>query len=133
MPRVTFVALAAVMTACHPTDPDIAYRPDHTPYSRSAYQRGRGDAQADLQAGRLVIEDFGFPREGQQEFEDILQQRYGIELRRVASDLVNYTLYGHAYGYNDVSTPEIQRRFGADVIQKAEAEAREHYRAQHHQ
>jgi hypothetical protein len=86
-----------------------------------------------LRAGRLVLEDYGFPREGQQEFRDILRERYQIELRRVASDVVDNTAYSHALGYNDISRPEIQRRFGPDLFQKAEAEAAEHHRAQHHQ
>jgi hypothetical protein len=132
--RAILLALgSAIIGGCQPKHPDIAYTSERVPYSRSAYERGRADAEADLRAGRLVLEDYGFPREGQQEFADILRQRYGVELHRVASDIVDYTAYGHAFGYNDVSRPEIERRFGAGVIQKAEAEAAEHYRAQHPQ
>jgi hypothetical protein len=65
---------------------------------------------------------------GQQEFAEILRQRYSVEVRRVTSDIIDYAAYGHAFGYNDVSRPEIERRFGAGVIQKVEAEAAEHYR-----
>ena len=129
--RAFLLALAsAVFSGCEPKDPDIAYTNEHIPYSRSAYERGRADAEADLRSGRLVLEDYGFPRKGQQEFADILRQRYSIELRRVASDIIDETAYGHSFGYNEVSRAEIQRRFGTDVIQKAEAEAAEHHRAQ---
>jgi hypothetical protein len=131
--RVLLLALGSAIIGCQATDPDIAYTSEHMPYSRSAYQRGRADAEAELQAGRLVLEDYGFPREGQQQFAEILRHRYQIELRRVASDIIDYTADGHAFGYNAVSRPEIERRFGAGVIQKAEAEAAEHYRARHHQ
>ena len=132
--RAVLLALAgAIVSSCQPKDPDIAYTSERLPYSRSAYERGRADARADIRAGRLVLEDYGFPRKGQREFADILRQRYGVELRRVASDIIDYTAYGHAFGYNDVSRPEIERRFGVGVIQKAETEAAGHYRAQHPQ
>ena len=121
---------AAILVGCGAKDPDIAYTSDHMAYSRSAYETGRSDAQADLQAGRLVVEDYGFPRKGQQEYADILQERYHVELRRVASDIVDSKAYGHAFGYNAVSKPEIQRRYGADALEKAQAEAAEHYEAQ---
>ena len=109
------------------SDPDIAERPDHTPYSKSAYAAGRAEAERDLETGRLVVEDFGFPRKGQEEYVAILKQRYGIEVRRVAGDIVEFKPYGHAFGYNDMSEPEIKRRFGDDVLEKAAAEAAQHY------
>lgn len=124
-----FVALSgAILAGCHaPEDRDIAYASDHTPYSESAYQAGRVEAETDLHAGRFVIEDYGFPRKGQAEYAEILKRRCDIELRRVASDIVDLKAYGHAFGYNDVSKPEIKRRFGDDVLEKAQEEAAKHY------
>lgn len=132
--RIVFAALgSAILVGCEAKDPDITHTSEHVPYSRLAYQSGRAEAETDLEDGRLIIEDYGFPRKGQQEFAEILRQRYHIELRRVASDFLDPRAYGHAFGYNDVSKPEIKRRFGDDVLQKAEAEAAEHYDAQQHQ
>jgi len=131
-PRLHCLSLAlcgTLFAGCSHKDPDIAQRPDHTPYSKSAYTAGRADAERDLQAGRLVVEDFGFPRKGQEEYAGILQRRYHIEVRHVAGDIVDLKAYGHAYGYNDVSKPEIKRRFNDDVLEKAETEAAQHYDA----
>jgi len=131
---------SAIMASCHAKDPDIlemqnnpdiAWNQEHMPYSRSAYERGRREAQADIRSGRLILENMGFPRKGEQEFAQILRQRYGVELKRVASDVLEPTDTGHVFGYNDISRPEIERRFGSGVIEKAEAEAAKHYDEQH--
>jgi hypothetical protein len=120
--------LAAMLAGSHAqVDSDIAYRSDQFPYSKSAYQTGQVDAEADLHADRLVIEDFGFPRKGQAEYAEILQRRYRVELRRVASDIVDLKAYGHAFGYNDVSKQEIKRRFGDNILEKAQEEAAKRY------
>jgi hypothetical protein len=132
--RIVLVAIAsAVLAGCEARDPDIIETREHIRYSRSAYERGRRDGEADIHAGRLVFEDYGFPRKGQEEFADILRERYGVELRRVDDDIVDDTTVGHARGYNEVSDAEIERRFGASVIQNAAGEAAEHYDAQHPQ
>jgi len=125
--RALCVIGCALLAGCGAKDADIAYTREHMPYSRSAYEDGRAQAEADIRAGRLVLEDYGFPRKGQQEYADILRDRYHVELRRVASDIVDPKTYGHAFGYNAVSEPEIKRRFGSNVLEKAEAEATEHY------
>ena len=123
------VFAAIILSACESENPDTAYNSDGMPYSRSAYDRGRLDAQADLQANRLILEDYGFSREGKQEFVEILKQRYGIELHRLDAENIDMKSFGHAFGYNEVAKAEIQRRFGADVIEKAQTEAKEQYRA----
>jgi hypothetical protein len=126
--RILFAALSAILAGCHARDnSDFAYTSSHIPYSKSAYQAGRLDAEADLRAGRLVLEDYGFPRKGQAEYAQILQQRHHIELRRVASDILDPMTYGHAFGYNVVSRAEIKRRFGDNVLKNAEADAAKHY------
>jgi hypothetical protein len=128
--RVILIVFATtLLAACEAEDPDTAYNSDGMPYSRSAYDRGRLDAQADLQVNRLILEDYGFSREGKEEFVEILKQRYGIELRRLDAENIDMKSSGHAFGYNEVAKAEIQRRFGADVIEKAQAEAKEQYRA----
>ena len=115
------VLISVILAACE--ESDITYTPEKIPYSRSAFDAGRVEAQADLQAGRLVILDYGTPRKGQHEFEALFRERYEVEVRRVANDAVNPTINGRALGYNDVSKPEIKRRFGNDVLEGLEIEA----------
>ncbi len=65
---------------------------------------------------------------GECEYGDILRQRYQIEFRRVAGDTnISAKVIGHAKGYNEVSEPEIKRRFGGDILKAAEEEAAKHY------
>ena len=96
---------------------------DGKPYSQRAYHAGRADAEKDVREGRLIVEDYGFPRKGQAKYAAILQQRYNVELRRVAGDIVDVKAIGHAKGYNEVSEAAIKSRFGENILSAAEAEA----------
>src|SRR3954463_10612182 len=99
--RFLLMAIVSAVIACEAVQPDIVHTSGRFPYSRSAYQRGRTDAKADLRAGRLIliVENHGFPRPNQ-ELESILRRRYNIEVRRVPSWTVDSTVFGHAYGYD---------------------------------
>ena len=85
----------------------------------SAYRTGRAEAQKDVAAGNLAIEEFGF---GAGSGGQILRERYQIELRPIAQCLVDQRILGHAAGYNSVSEPEIHRRFGRERITAARDE-----------
>jgi hypothetical protein len=64
MSRVVLVAIGSVvLSGCEARDPDIIETREHIRYSRSAYERGRRDAEAGIHAGRLVLEDYGAFRE----------------------------------------------------------------------
>jgi len=96
---------------------------DMTPWSMwqyfSAYRAGRVEAEKDVAAGILAIEEFGFSAgTGGQ----ILRERYQIEVRAIAGCGVDDGILGHAAGYNSVSEPEIYRRFGRDHIATARNE-----------
>lgn len=84
----------------------------------SAYRVGRAEAQKDVAAGILAIEEYGF---GAGTAAKILRERYNIEVRAVAGCVVNEKILGHAAGYNKVSEAEIDRRVGLNRV----AEARE--------
>ena len=88
-----------------------------------AYQAGRADAEQDVCVGRLAIEVFGLPSFWESDYANILEQRYHIQIKRVAGCCVNDQIIDHARGYNEVMEAEIQRRFGAGVLEKVEAEA----------
>jgi hypothetical protein len=83
---------------------------------------GQAEAKLDLASGRLAIETYGMPMpEG---YYKILRERYHIEVKRIAGDTdVTEKVMGHAKGYNEVSEPEIKRRFGDNVLQSVEDEA----------
>jgi hypothetical protein len=103
-----------------------------SPYSILEYLKadriGRAEAEKNLRSGHLAIEIYGYPMKGEREYGDILRQRYQIEFRRVAGDTnISAKVIGHAKGYNEVSEPEIKRRFGGDILKAAEEEAAKHY------
>jgi hypothetical protein len=102
-------------------------------YPQADYQRGRTDAQNDISRGVLVYEYAGLPAPTDEEETRILKERYHIELRRVAGDEVRIDAISHMVGYNEISLPEIQRRFGKDILQKVDEEAKANYAKQHKQ
>jgi len=53
----------------------------------------------------------------------ILIERHGVEAKIVGSCMVNDEMLDHRAGYNVVMETEIKRRFGARVIEKAQAQA----------
>ena len=61
------------------------------------------------------------------------RERYHIELRRVAGDEVRIEAISHMIGYNEIALPEIERRFGKDILQKVADEAKANYEKQHKQ
>jgi hypothetical protein len=89
----------------------------------SAYRAGRTDAQKDVAAGILAIEEFGFGAGGGPHTQRILRERFQIEIRATAGCIVDEKILGHAAGYNSVSEPEIDRRFGRNRVEAAREEA----------
>jgi hypothetical protein len=90
-------------------------------YYCRAYFSGRSEAKKDIAAGVFVIEAAGFGAGRDQ----ILWERYHVDVRAIAGCVVNNTILGHLAGYNSVSEPEIYRRFGRDKIEAAEEESRQ--------
>lgn len=92
-------------------------------YSRSAYKEGRKQAQRDIQRGALALEGLGLRVSGANEYDAILEQRYGIKSIYVAGCVVNRNEVGHARGYNSLMRLEIKTRFGEDIFKNAAEEA----------
>jgi hypothetical protein len=90
----------------------------------AGYRAGRTEAERDLRLGRLVHEEIGMPMPP--EYYEIVHRRYQIELHSYG-DLVSEKIIGHAKGYNDITDPEIKRRFGSDVLGAARDEAFKHW------
>lgn len=87
-----------------------------------AYRAGEAQARKDIATGILVIEESGFGAGGGPEVQRILRERYHIEVKAVAGCIVDEGIVGHEAGYNGVSEPEIDRRFGRDRVEEARAE-----------
>ncbi len=82
-----------------------------------AHHLGRADAEADLRAGRLALENYGFPPPTA--YREALQTR-GIGLRHTAGCTeVTAEVIGHLEGYNEVAELEIERRFGKSFLPTA--------------
>ena len=92
----------------------------------TARQQGRTAAERDISNGVLAVEEYGMPKP--QQFREMLQQRYHIDLRQIAGDTdVTAKVMGHAKGYNEIAAAEIARRFGAQTLQQTEDEAWKEY------
>ena len=89
----------------------------------SAYLAGRTQARKDVAAGILAIADAGLVPGHERWDARILRERYQIEIRPLGDWPVDERSLGHQTGYNSVSMPEIDRRFGWDGIQAAREEA----------
>jgi hypothetical protein len=87
----------------------------------NAYRAGRVEAQKDVAAGILAIEEYGFLA-GFGRDAELLCERYQIEVRPIAQCLVDESIFGHAAGYNKVSAREIDRRFGRSAIEATREE-----------
>jgi hypothetical protein len=100
-------------------------------YSQADYERGRADAQNDISHGILVYEFAGLPAPSDDEEIRLLRERYHIELRRVAGDEIRIDAISHMIGYNEISLPEIERRFGKGILEKVDQEAKANYEKNH--
>jgi hypothetical protein len=78
-----------------------------------------------------VIETFGLPPPSDDDYARLLDERYHIQIKRVAGCVPDDKIVGHAKGYNEVSKAEIQRRFGSDVLEKTQAEVQKAWKENH--
>src|SRR5205823_3452542 len=90
-------------------------------YNR-AYRAGRADAQRDIRRNYFAVEIFGRQPVFEEEYANLAQKRYGIHVKGVAGCIVDENILGHAKGYNEISEPAIDRRFGKGVLLKTEDE-----------
>jgi hypothetical protein len=96
-------------------------------YLQADYEQGRADAQKDISHGVLAYEFAGLPAPTDDELIRLMKERYNIEMRRVAGDEILIDRISHMIGYNEIALPEIQRRFGKDILQKVADEATANY------
>ena len=97
-------------------------------WSLSASVRGRWKAQSDLRSGHLTLLTYGLRPPDRPPIAGLLPERYGVELRTVAGDIVSEDLTSYVRAYNEVMQTAINGRFGRDVYKEC---ADEIYRRTH--
>ena len=90
----------------------------------SAYRLGGADARRTLVEGHLELETYGLQPGWNDRYEMLLLNRYGVKTRGVAGCISDHQTREHARGYNEVMSAEVERRFGPDVWERTEREAR---------
>lgn len=98
---------------------------DESAEFKAAYRAGRADAQRDIARNYLAVEESGRGAAWTEDYVNLALRQFGIHVKRVAGCLVDDTILGHAQGYNEISMPEIKRRFGRDVLVEAQIAASE--------
>jgi hypothetical protein len=93
----------------------------------SPYESGRHDAERDIAHGVLALETFGSPQDSYWDYEKLLKDKYGVSVRWVATNTVPIQVLEHWKGYNEVASAEIERKFGTNVFQEAQSEAKALY------
>jgi hypothetical protein len=126
---VSAAALLGVTVDAETPQDDLVQLGNGVRYSASAYQAGREEAEKDLRDNRWIVEWYGKIPAWNSEYAKLLEERYHIQLRTVAGCIVDDKIVGHARGYNEISLPVIKRQFGADVLERTQTEASEHWRA----
>src|SRR5438477_2102176 len=88
----------------------------------AGYAAGRAEALRDTRRNYLAVERYGREVVYSTDEDTILLRRFGIHVKHVAGCLVMPRVVGHAKRYNNVSEPEIRRRFG-NALERAAQEA----------
>lgn len=82
-----------------------------------------GEARRDIARDHLELRRYGMPSEHYLKYVRLLRDRLGVELNSVAGCAVGQELVRDTDAYNAVMTQEIERRFGAGVLQRLSAES----------
>jgi hypothetical protein len=98
-------------------------------WSVAAPKRGRMAARYDLGRGHYKILAYGLAPGWRSEYDHLLKERYGIEVRTVALCLVSETLRSYVDSYDEVSAVAVNRKFGHDVFNECAEAARKNWEA----
>ena len=83
-------------------------------------EKGVVDAKRDVEAGFLLIKNGGLPSRTFWKEAEIWKTYYSVELNRCCDRYFGR----YAEGYNSVSIPAIQRRYGTNVLEEVHRRAR---------
>jgi hypothetical protein len=91
----------------------------------TAPARGHLVAHFDVRRGHYIVLAYGLPSEWRPQYAQLLQERYGIEVRTVALCIVSETLRSYADSYDEVSIAAANQKFGHDVFKECAEAARQ--------
>jgi hypothetical protein len=95
------------------------------------YPRGALAAWADHARGHLEVKVYGEPCPWDHAYARLLKERYGVEFNRVAYCVVTPGLVSYVRGYNSISVPRLNGRFGRDIFGECAAEAEAAWTQEH--
>jgi hypothetical protein len=84
---------------------------------------GAAEARQDIARGHLELRSYGLPMASNQTYVQLLRDRLGVEDNRVAGCIVTQELVDETDAYNKVMVAEIERRFGAGILERLRDEA----------
>jgi hypothetical protein len=87
------------------------------------FSKGQVDARRDIARGRLVIQSSGSFNSPSAAFEKLLRKRYKIRVEIISTDEMSDQAFGYKEGYNSISFPAIERRYGKGFLDRAYAES----------
>ncbi|MEW6305237.1 MAG: hypothetical protein AB1705_17305 [Verrucomicrobiota bacterium] len=93
--------------------------PATVPLPADPYEAGKVEATRDVRNGLLVEKTYGRLPAWVNTYGEVLKTNYHVELRIVPSEELSISMIERIRGYNEVSVPEIERRFGAGVLKQA--------------
>lgn len=95
--------------------------------SAAARELGMAEARRDLSNGVLIVKTAGLPSPDRTDYERLLQERCHAALQPIAGCIVTSELLAYMDGYNEVSTAAIKQRFGKDIFEALNRDARARY------
>ena len=126
---VLSIGLLAVAAGCSPkSGPTATDSSNHMPTS-SDYLAGKNEAQKDIQSGQLIVKTYGLPQPWSGVYSSNLLSQYQVTLRYVAGCDVKDQLAQNVRGYNEVVAVELNKRYGADLLNRVAKESARQYEA----
>jgi hypothetical protein len=97
----------------------------------SPHQMGCTDAKRDIARGVLISAAFGKPIWIYKDWEDLLRQKYRIEVKWIDVDHANRRVLDYWTGYNEMAVAEFEQRYGTSFIEQTITNAVAIYMSKH--
>ena len=88
------------------------------------YQKGRKEALEDIKDDKLRMKTFGTKALWFWKWQQILFEDHGIAIDIVAGGAIFEGDIEYTHGYNEISEPEIKKRFGDDCLETTKEKAK---------
>ncbi len=81
---------------------------------------GQKEAEADIAKGLLKLKACGLPSAGNSEWREVLKERFGVEVERIAGCGVSDPLLAYAEAYNVTVEHYLAVKYGATALEEAQ-------------